>query len=529
MPESFGGLLRRYRVSASLTQEALAESCRLSPATIAALEQGRRRAPRLSTVRAIADVLELAPGDRARLAGAASVDPLGPSQPEVTVVERASTDLGRLGRRGEGWRLPAPITPLIGRDVAVEEVVQKLGHERLVSLVGPGGVGKTRLAIEVAEQTRGTFSGGTCWADMGAVTDGDGVPSAALRLLGGSGQRGVSIRDQMGELLPEEPVLIVVDNCEHVLDAAADVIAALLFHAQVTVLATSRQSLAIPGETICAVPPLAIPTAHPATTLDSMEKTDSVQLFLDRAGRARGHHQFTNVDARSIGLTCRRLEGIPLAIELMAAGMSGLSVTEVAEDPERAMTLTAAARGVPYRHSTLWASVDWSYQLLTSAERAGFRCLAGFAGPFTRAAFAGVAVAAQAAPLAEMSHDVLAALTAKSIVSFEPDGTCRALDSIRSYAAGQAADAGELALIKDAHADYFAAWLVQLGHVRGQRHRRRPNGVPVSELPGGAPMVYRDTLAPSASPGGSLRCRLAPAQPRSRRRHPGRRSASPGR
>jgi predicted ATPase/transcriptional regulator with XRE-family HTH domain len=461
MSDTFGGLLHRHRIAASLTQEALAERCGLSPAAIAALEQGRRRAPRLSTVRAIVDALALGPDEQARLSRAASAGPADPTEPESTVMERASVDLDRMSRRGGRWELPAPISRLVGRRAAMGDVVQWIGDDRLVTLVGPGGVGKTRLAIAVAEHTMATFSGGTCWIDLGGVTNGGGVPSAAVRSLGGSDHPGVAVHEQFGELLPPEPVLVVVDNCEHVLDAAAETIAALLSHPQVTVLATSRQALAIPGETTWTVPPLATPAAHPPTTIESMDDTDSVRLFLERSGRARGRHDFTVADAEAIGYICRKLEGIPLAIELTAARMVGLSATQLAEDLERAMALTAAtARGVPERQSTLWASIDWSYRLLTSSEQAGLRCLAAFVGPFTAAAFAGVAAAASLAPC---SREVLGALTTKSLVSLEPDGTYRALDSIRSYAAEQAARAGELTVIKNAHAEYFAAWLVQLG------------------------------------------------------------------
>jgi predicted ATPase/transcriptional regulator with XRE-family HTH domain len=458
MPDSFGGLLRRYRIAASLTQEALAERCRLSPAAIAALEQGRRRAPRLSTVQAIVGALDLGAEEQERLARAATADP---TEPEFSVMERASVDLDRMSRRGEHWELPAPISPLVGNRAAVGDVVRWIGDDRLVTLLGPGGVGKTRLAIAVAEQTKSAFAGGACWIDLGGVTNEDGVPSAAVRSLGGSDHPAVAIHDQLGELLPQEPALVVVDNCEHVLDAAADTIAALLSHPQVTVLATSRQPLAIPGETTFTVPPLATPDAHPPTTLESMGKTDSVQLFLERSSRARGRDGLTSADAEAIGRICRKLEGIPLAIELTAARMVGLSATQLAEDLERAMALTAAtARGVPERQSTLWASIDWSYRLLTVAEQAGFRCLAVFVGPFTAAAFMGVAATASLAPC---SQEVLTALATKSLVSLEPDGTYRALDSIRAYAAEQAARAGELTVIRDAHAEYFAGWLVQLG------------------------------------------------------------------
>src|SRR5437764_799556 len=155
--------------------------------------------------------------------------------------------------------LPSPLTPLIGRPVAVAELAQSLVVDRLVTLAGPGGVGKTRLALRAAAEAADKFPGGTCWVELGSVTDPDGVPLALLQSLGGSYHPAVQVEEQIGALLADDPMLFVVDNCEHVLDAAADSVGALLAHANVTVLATSREALAIPGEVVWPVPALAVP------------------------------------------------------------------------------------------------------------------------------------------------------------------------------------------------------------------------------------------------------------------------------
>src|SRR5437763_3074201 len=450
MAASFGQLLRQHRVAASLTQEASADRCQLSPATIAALENGLRKAPRLSTVRDIAEALGLTPPDRAALAAAAGAP--GGEAAFADVPARVET-MTRSQRRSA---LPSPITPLIGRHVAVAELAQSVVVDRLVTLAGPGGVGKTRLALRAAAEAADKFPGGTCWVELGSVTDPDGVPLALLQSLGGSYHPAVQVEEQIGALLADDPMLFVVDNCEHVLDAAADSVGALLAHANVTVLATSREALAIPGEVVWPVPALAVPADDTPADDDSLAAFDSVQLFVERAARARPGFSLTVASAEPVARIARRLEGNPLAIELTAARMRVLPVEQLADEVDEAFSLTAGrARGVPGRQTTLWASIDWSYQLLAEDERWAFRCLAAFVGPFTAPAFAAVAGVA--------SDDALATLAAKSLVSLASDGGYRVLDTIRSYAAEQAAAVGELERIKDAHAAHMVDWLASIG------------------------------------------------------------------
>ena len=453
MSESFGEVLRRYRIAASLTQEALAQRCRLSPATIAAIEQGRRNAPRLSTVRMIAEALGLPPADRAELAraasdGAAVVRPVDWAPPPAAG-----------GSARPRAALPAPITPLFGRHAEVDAVTHELAAERLVTLTGPGGVGKTRLALEVASASGDKFAGGTFWADLGPVSAPERAPEAVLRALGGSEQPAVAIRDQVAAALPGEPALLVLDNCEHVLGAAAALIGELLAHPPLTILATSREPLAIPGEIRWQVPPLAVPPAGPPASQESLSGIDSVQLFVERASRANPAFTVTDAEAGAIAQICRRLDGIPLAIELAAARMGALRAGELAgELDERIPLATPAARGVPQRHTTLQACIDWSYRLLTSQDRAAFRCLAAFTGPFTAPAFAAITGTDPAAPA-----ECLYRLADKSLVSVEthPD-RYRVLDTVRAFAVQEAGEAAELAAIHDAHADYYASWLAGL-------------------------------------------------------------------
>jgi predicted ATPase/transcriptional regulator with XRE-family HTH domain len=470
---TFADLLHQLRVAASLTQEGLADRCRLSADTIAALEQGRRRAPRLSTVSLICDALDLTPAQRAALAGAAAGIAPAPVRAD-----------GAAGSAEHVWRrkpLPAPLTPLVGRHAEVELVATELTSERLVTLTGPGGVGKTRLALRVADQVAEKFEGGTWWVELGPVSDAHAVPAAVLAAVGGTQQPGVALTaEQIVGALPVGAALLVIDNCEHVLDAASDLIAALLQAPSITILTTTREPLAIPGEVVWPVPPLALPEADTAPSAAALAEVHSVQLFAERATRVRPGFTLTDEAAGAVAVICRRLEGIPLAIELTAARLRTVGVSELADELGAHLALTAMrSRGVPGRQATLWASVDWSYQLLSQAERAAFRCLACFAGTFSTDALA--AVCEQVTGLGQREvTDIFARLVDKSLVSMEAGsdqdqgsaaraGTAvkearyRVLDSIRTYATQTAEQASELSRIADAHADYYLRWLIMIG------------------------------------------------------------------
>jgi predicted ATPase/transcriptional regulator with XRE-family HTH domain len=458
----FGDLLRRFRIQASLTQEALAERCRISPATVAALEQGRRTAPRLSTVRLIAGALELPPGDVALLARAASDSGRANGQPPEAA-SGAAAHRSAAASQASHPRLPVPLTPLFGRHAETVAVMQVVATERLVTLTGPGGVGKTRLALQVAAQVRDKFVGGIWWIELGPVRDPDEVPGTALRALGTSEQPTVPIWQQFQAAVPGGRTLLVIDNCEHVLDAAAALIAELLTQPSVTVLTTSREPLAIPGEIRWPVPALGIPAPDAPVTAETLHGIDSVALFVERATRARPDFAPGDDDCAAIAGICRRLDGIPLALELAAAQIGNRSARQLAAELDARMPLTAiSARGVPGRHSTLQASIDWSYQLLSPTEQAGFRCLACFDGSFSSEAF--LAVTAHTTSAARPAGaSVLPGLIEKSLVVVDTRaGRYRVLETIRVFAAERAAEAGELGAIRDAHAEHYAAWLSRL-------------------------------------------------------------------
>jgi predicted ATPase/transcriptional regulator with XRE-family HTH domain len=471
MADSFGELLRGFRIAASLTQEALAERCRISPNTVAAIEQGRRKTPRLSTVALIADALNLAPADREALAlaatGASALPAAGPAPPAHSgahLPDWSSRWRAAAGRPRPRGTLPATITPLFGRHAEVTAVAHELGSERLVTLTGPGGVGKTRLALEVAAGTLDKFPGGTYWTELGQITDPGRVRGAVLRSLGIAEHPRVPLAEQLLGALPAERSLLVLDNCEHVLDAAATVTAELLTTPAAVVLTTSREPLGIPGEVRWLVPPLTVPRADGPVTAEALSRIDSVQMFAERATRVNPAFTMTDADAGPIARICRRLEGIPLAIELAAARLGSQPPGPLADELSQEIRLAeVTARGVPERHATLWASIAWSYRLLSAEDQATFRGLACFVGSFTDTAFAAVTGSA-VTPGASPRAAALYRLAAKSLVSADREpGRYRVLDSIRAFAADQARDTGELTAVRDAHADYYASWISGLG------------------------------------------------------------------
>ena len=454
MSDSFAELLRRYRVAASLTQEGLAERANISAAAVAALEQGLRRQPRLSTVRALADALGLDATERAALAAAASAT--------VAPVAAGPASDGAGGASPRPVPPPQPLGALIGRFAEANVVADDLGNERLLTLVGPGGVGKTRLVLRVAAATTEKFSGGTWWVGLDAVQDPPSLPAAVLAASGVNETPGRPIAEQIAGAVPAEPLLLVLDNCEHLLDPVAELLGPLLATTAITVLATSRETLAIPGEVVRTVEPLALPSTGAENDVDALVEVASVQLFVERAGRARPGFALDEHTAMAVARICRRLDGLPLAIELTAARLRGTTVMQLAEDLEANLALAeAGARGVPERQSTIAASTNWSYELLSGDERAALRSLAAFVGSFSAPA----ADAVMARSQGDARH-LLSGLVNKSLVSAEaaPEGAIRfrLLESTRAYVVDRASAAGELHALRLAHARYYAAWLATL-------------------------------------------------------------------
>jgi predicted ATPase len=296
--------------------------------------------------------------------------------------------------------------------------------------------------------------------DLSPITDRAGVADAALRSLRAGQRPGTGAAGPLWAALPGGPALLVIDSCEHLLDAAADLIVGLLAHRSATVLATSREPLALPGEIRWPVPALGVPARAAAPTGADLTEVASVALFMERASRACPRYCFTDADAGAVARICRRLDGLPLAVELAAARIGSVTPRQLADELDERIPLAAiSARGVAERHSTLRASIDWSYRLLSPAEQAGFRCLACFDSAFDAAAFAGVTAGAGAASPGA-AFGILCRLADTSLVLADArQGQYRVLETIRAFAAEQAGRAGELTGIHDAHTGYYTRWL----------------------------------------------------------------------
>ncbi len=392
MAESFGELLRRFRVAASLTQEALAGRCRISPATVAAIEQGRRKAPRLSTVRLIAEALELSTADLELLAKAAddggtSVRPgadhgdRGEPSDHAGSADASAVPVGPAVVDGDGLAaglvagLPAARTSFIGRDREQAAVLTALADSRVVTLVGPGGVGKTRLAARTAEAAAPRYPSGAVFVDLVPVRAGF-VSQAVAALLGVSEGPGRSLDAALHEYLARGPSLLVLDNCEHLLEVAAPFVEKLLANcAGLTVLATSRERLAIPGERTVTVRPLSLV----ADGASGPAGSEAAALFVDRARASDPDFAASDTVVADV---CARLDGVPLAIELAAARSASLGVDGLLAGLDDHLRLLAGSRGAHERHRSLRAVIDWSHDLLDGDERAMFRRAGAFSGRF---------------------------------------------------------------------------------------------------------------------------------------------------
>ena len=368
-------------------------------------------------------------------------------------------------------RVPGPVrhnfpsapNAFIGRGEEVEAVREGLA-ERLLTLVGPGGVGKTRLALEAAREVVGHFPDGARLVELAPIRDPSLVaPGLATALgldaaaLGGTGR---SFVEALAEALRERRLLVVLDNCEHVVEAAAELTHTVVSRCPgVTVLATSREPLGVAGETILPVAPLSLPPDDSAEVVLS-GRSDAVNLFCERARQSAGEFALTAENAAAVARICRRLDGSPLALELAAARIRALSPEQVADRlDDRFRLLTRGWRTAEVRHQSLQAAVDWSHDLLAPAEQALLRRLAVFAGDFDLTA--AEAVAAGAEPVAPSDVlDLLGRLVDRSLVMTVPEASAvryRLLETIRQYAYERLTEAGETGAARDRHCAHFAA------------------------------------------------------------------------
>lgn len=443
---SFGARLRRLREVAGLTQEELAARAGLSPNAVGALERGVRRRPYPHTVRSLAEALELSESERAALL--ASVPKRGAAAataaPEI-VAEFAVT---------------VPHTPLLGRERELEEIEAFLRNPgvRLLTLTGTGGVGKTRLAIQAARDTAGLFPDGVAFVALASLGDPSLVVPTVARSLGLREAGGQSLGEALRARLRGKRLLLVLDNFEHLLEAAPEVAGLIEDCPDLVVLATSRAPLRVRGEQEYPVGPLALPASTRSPAAEEVLGSPSGRLFAERARAVSPAFRLERGNAAVVAAICWRLAGLPLALELAAARVRFLDPATLLARLDRALSAPSGARDLPERQRTMWATLDWSYDLLPEAERALFRRLSVFAGGFSLEAAEEVGASGSIA--AEDVLELLGRLVEQSLVAAEPageEGGVRygMLEPVRQYAREKLVESGEAEDAQRRHAAYF--------------------------------------------------------------------------
>ena len=370
----------------------------------------------------------------------------------------------RISKSSASQRLPVQLTSFVGRDAQMAQVRELLTQSRLLTLTGAGGAGKTRLAIQLAAQLSGEFSDGVWYVDLAPITDPEVVPITVARALGLPDQPGRSTMDTLTRFVADHQMLIVLDNCEHLLDASAALVNALLAAAAgLTLLTTSREPIGVAGEVSWRVPSLSL-------------ANEAVELFTDRARHVRPDFAVSDDNAATVGEICRRLDGLPLAIELAAARVRALSLVEILDSlHDRFRLLTGGARTAVRRQQTLRASVDWSHALLTEPERVLFRRLAVFLGGFDLDAAQTIAGSGEVERYQVL--DQLSLLVDKSLVVVADDSRGRTryrlLETVRQYTLEKLGESGEADAVRSRHRDYYTSMAASFDAPAGSGYDQR--------------------------------------------------------
>ena len=366
--------------------------------------------------------------------------------------------------------LPLQVSSFIGRARELGQTAAALGEARVVTLIGVGGVGKTRLALQVAGQVLPRFGDGAWLCELAPIRDAAGVDGAVAAVFSVAARGSQSTRDALVEFLRNKELLLVLDNCEHLLAGAAALAAVLERScARLVILATSREGLGIDGERLVPVPPFEAPDAD--ADLETITDAEAVRLFADRASAVKPGFMVTAENAAAVAAVVRRLDGVALAIELAAARVPAMTPAELARRLDRRFAVLAGGRrGAVERHQTLRAAIDWSFELLTEREQRLLGRLAVFAGGCTLQAVEAVCSGEDIDPGAVF--ELLASLVARSLVVAEesgPQSRYRLLETIRQYGEERLDQAGETERWRARHAGYYAGFLSQVReHDRGR-------------------------------------------------------------
>jgi len=374
----------------------------------------------------------------------------------LTLPAPARTNLTPATKRIDSPNLPSPLTTLLGRDIELRDLQQLITSNRLTTITGPGGIGKTRLAIEVGRRLLASFSGRVHLVEMGMIGERDNIWPAIARALGAEAA-GVGLTAESRVALQNQRLLLIIDNCEHLTEDLARAVETLLRVGEgLHICATSQEPFGTQGEQIYRIRPLAVPPAD-ASTIEVVLTHAASQLFVERSRSYTRDSRFDDATACEIATICRQLDGVPLALELAAARVPTLGVRGVLDGlSDRFRLLTAGQRSALPRHRTLRATVDWSHRLLDETERTLFRRLAVFPAGFTVEA----AHCVSSPDIEDQWRiiDLLGNLVGKSLLHLDvsaPAPRYRFLETIRLYALEELADSGETDLTARRHASYF--------------------------------------------------------------------------
>ncbi|CAN5854207.1 helix-turn-helix domain-containing protein [soil metagenome] len=445
-----GVLLRRFRVASAMSQEALSEASGVSVRTISDLERGQRASAHPETARLLATALGLSDDDRRELLEAA--------RPELREEEGDASP----EPESSPWKqsLPVPPTPLVGRESVLAAMVSLLEHEpaRVITLTGTGGVGKTRVAIELARMTLPIFDDGVVFVSLATVSDPALVASAIGQALGIE-LTNTSLLERIATLLQNRRVLLVLDNFEHLVDAAPVISTLMAAAPGLSVLVTSRVRLRLSAELEYPVPTLDLPA--PDVSIDDLHANEELRLFADRARAVDPGFTLTEQNAGVVADICRRLGGLPLAIELVASRLKILPVGALLTRLEQQLPLLAGgSRDMPQRQQSMGNSIAWSYNLLDPSEQQLLRWMSVFVGGFSleAAEAAGIAIELNHVLTFEIVLSLVDNALVQSVSGPDSSPRFRMLETIRAFGLEQLGKHDELENARFFHAQHFLAF-----------------------------------------------------------------------
>ncbi len=449
MPESisFGTWLRQHRRALDLTQKALADQVGCAEITVRRMEADEYK-PSNELAFVLLEKLGIHESERSqwvRFARGLSEYPKNHATPAPA--------------REQSTNLPVPITSFIGREKEVERIQQRLAGHRLVTLIGAGGIGKTRLSQQVATQLIGEYVNGVWLVELASVNDPALVPQTVSTVFGIQQGTNRALIETLIHVLRAKTTLLILDNCEHLLDACAGLADKLLKNCpNLKILATSREALGVIGEALYQVPSLTIPDIQQIVSIEKLNGYESIRLFDERAQLVQMDFALTTANASSVAQICHRLDGIPLAIELAAVRVQVFSAEQIATQLNECFhVLTDGSRTALPRHQTLQASIDWSWHLLYDSEQTLLRRLSVFAGGFTLEA-AGQACAGNGIETRQVLG-LISQLVTKSLVVVNQDSGSekryRLLETIRQYAHEKLVESSEEENIRTQHLKYY--------------------------------------------------------------------------